>query len=784
VSQDDAPEGLGSRLRRARLAAPMTLDELAQISGVSVRAISDLERGRTRKPYPETVRLLTAALRLPVSADGDVVPSAPLQERPQMAAIPRQLPSAAPCFTGRSAELAFLAWTLEQRAVGAVLISITGTAGVGKTALAVHWAQQVSDRFPDGQLYLNLRGFGPSMAMTADEAVQLLLDGLGVAPEHIPAEIDAKAALYRSVSAGRQLLIVLDNAADAAQVRPLLPGAPGCLVLVTSRNDLTGLAAADGARLLSLDVLTSEQSRQLLASRLGHERAVAESAAVFELTQLCARLPLALSIAAARAGTRQGQPLTQLAAELRDSRARLDALGTGDAATDLRSVFSWSCEQLSDTAGRMFRLLGLHPGPDITPEAAASLAALPPRRARQALAELSAANLITRPTASRYALHDLLSIYASEQAHLIEEGTAVKAARHRILDHYLHTASAASVLHASREPVALSGPQAGVLPEAVTSPAEALAWFRAERQVLISAIRLADHHGFGSHAWQLPWAVAGLLNGLGLWREMLETQQIALRAALSLGDLTGQAHARQFLGWAHMQLGDASQAVTELTAALELSRQLGSNALQARNHSALTHAFELLGRSHDALMHAKQSQRYSRAAGSRFGEAHSLNSIGWCHAQLGNYQQTLSYCRRALVLYRDLGSVRGEAATLDSLGYAHYHLGHHARAIACYQEAIEVLGETGDRDDQAEYRLHLGDAHLAAGDDTAARGAWQAGLAIVEDLQHPIAAELRSRLARRPARNGGPAGVTTPGTTEAAAALAGRIGHEPTDARR
>jgi DNA-binding SARP family transcriptional activator len=336
--------------------------------------------------------------------------------------VPRQLPAGGPCFVGRAAELSTLDCLLGQAAgvAGTVVVSVIGgMAGVGKTSLAVHWAHRAAKWFPDGQLYVDLRGFGPFEApMTPAEAVRLLLDGLGVAPRRIPAELDARTALYRSLLTGRKMLLLLDNARDTAQLRPLLPGAPGCLVLVTSRNQLTGLAATHGARLLALDVLTDVEALELFGRRIGpaETETETEAAAAVELTGLCARLPLALSIIAAQAVARGTRPLAELAAELRASPFRLDVLSTGDAATDLRSVFSWSYQELSDPAARMFRLLGAYPDPDITPAAAASLAGLPAGRARQALAELTAANMITQSTAGRYAFHDLLRAYAADQA--------------------------------------------------------------------------------------------------------------------------------------------------------------------------------------------------------------------------------------------------------------------------------------------------------------------------------------------------------------------------------
>jgi DNA-binding SARP family transcriptional activator/tetratricopeptide (TPR) repeat protein/DNA-binding XRE family transcriptional regulator len=670
--------------------------------------------------------------------------------------VPRQLPPAVPRFAGRAAELAALTSVLDQAAGagGTIVISaIDGTAGIGKTALAVHWAHQFASRFPDGQLHINLRGFGPSgPPVTAAEAIRLFLDGLGVPPERIPAGLAAQAGLCRSVLAGQRMLIVLDNARDCAQVRPLLPASPGCLVLVTSRSQLTGLVAADGAHLLTLDVLTEAEAREMLARRLGSERVTAEPAAVTELTGLCARLPLALAIAAARAAARPGLPLAALAAELRGTRARLDGLGTGDAATDVRTVFSWSCQQLSGPAAGMFRLLGVHPGPDITAAAAGSLAGVPPGQARQALAELASAHLVTEYAPGRYAFHDLLRAYAAEQTRSHDSDASRRAALQRVLDHYLHTASAASVLlYPYRDPITLSPLQPRVRPEELADRQQALEWFQAERQVLLASISLAAGDGFSAHAWQLPWAAAMFFDWRGYWHELAATQESALAAAWHLGDRAGQAQAHHYIGQARIRLGAYAEAGTQLTAALELGRQLGSTITEARAHLDLGRTFELQGRSGDALGHAEQALQLYRATGHRPGEANALNAVGWCLAQLGRYQDALGSCAEALAVYRELGNRPAEATTLDSLGYAHCQLGHHSEAIACYRQAIDVHGDAGDLGNRAEMLTHLGDAHQATGDSESARRAWQQALAILDDLHESVAtAEVRSRLARRP----------------------------------
>jgi DNA-binding SARP family transcriptional activator len=334
-------------------------------------------------------------------------------------AVPRQLAAARRGFTGRAAELRALCGLLERdpgESSDVVIAALTGMAGIGKTALALHWAHRVADRFPDGQLFVNLRGSSASGApATPTEAVCGFLAALGVPPARIPADTDWQAALYRTLLVGRRMLIVLDNAENAEQVRPLLPGSPGSLVLVTSRNRLTGLAAADGAHMISLGVLTGPESRDLLAMNLGAERALAEPAAVSELIALCGRLPLALRDVAAVAVARTGLPLGSLAAEMRDARSRLDVLETGESATSVRVVFSWSRAKLGEQAAQLFGLLGMHPGPDITVSTAASLAAMSLGQAYLALTELCDEHLLTEYSPGRYSCHDLVRAYAADQ---------------------------------------------------------------------------------------------------------------------------------------------------------------------------------------------------------------------------------------------------------------------------------------------------------------------------------------------------------------------------------
>jgi len=667
--------------------------------------------------------------------------------------VPRELPPTVPGFTGRSAELQALTQLLNrsgtQRTEAIVITAIGGTPGVGKTALAVHWAHQAAGRFPDGQLYVNLRGFDPSGTPAApDAAIRGFLDALGVPAEHIPPTTEAQAGLYRSLLADRAMLLVLDNARDEAQVRPLLPASPASLVLVTSRSQLAGLAAADGARLFTLGVLSHDEAVQLLTARIGTSRVGAEPAAVAEIATLCAHLPLALAVTAARAAARPGFPLAALADELRDAADRLDALDTGDPAASVRAVFSWSYRQLSGEAARMFRLLGLHPGPDISVPAAASLAAADQPAARRLLRELARVHLTAEHVPGRYAFHDLLRAYAADQARNTDSEPERRAATNRVLDHYLHSASgAALVLSPAREQIALAPPSPGAVPEPPADHQRALAWFEAEHEVLLAVVTLADSSGSGAHAWQLPWAMMPFLDNRGHWQEWAATQRTALAAAIRDGDTTGQAVSSRLLASACAELGDHDQALDRYASSLRLYRRLGNRLGEARIHLDLCILAEHQGRCADALDHAEQALRLCQATGDKAGEAGMLNSVAWCHGLLGDYQQARAFCRQALTLNVDVGDLSTEGRAWDTLGYAEHHLGNLGEAATCYERALSIAREVGDRWFEADALTHLGETSHAAGQPAQTREAWQQALAILDDIQHPDANKVRAKLA-------------------------------------
>jgi DNA-binding SARP family transcriptional activator/tetratricopeptide (TPR) repeat protein/DNA-binding XRE family transcriptional regulator len=665
--------------------------------------------------------------------------------------VPQQLPAAVRHFVGRGGELAELSRLLgPDHATGGTMVisAIGGTAGVGKTALAVHWAHQVADRFPDGQLYVNLHGFDRSgTPAPAGDVIGRFLDALGVPAARIPAAPEAREDMYRSVLAGKQILIVLDNARDAAQVRPLLPGGPGCLVVVTSRNQLTGLAAGEGAHLLPLDLLTEPEARELMTVRLGSERVTDEAHAVSELIGLCARLPLALSIVAARAAAHPRFPLAALVAELRDASGRLDALAAGEPASSVRTVISWSYQNLSHATARVFQLLSVHPGPDITIPAAASLAGLPRDQARAAVAELARSHLLAERVPGRFTWHDLLRSYAAEQARTCASDDERHAAAYRMLDHYVQTSLAISrMLDPTRDMIDLAAPQPGVRPETLDGYGQAWAWAVAEHQVLLAAVAAGASRGFDTHAWQISYLLEPFLYRRGLWHDMVIMQRTALSAVLRTSDGTWQAHAHRALGRGCALTGSFKEAQDHLSRAVEAFRRLSDRTGEARARIDTGIALRRQGRHSDALSQAEQALDLYRAAGHRAGQAGALNNIGFYQLCMGNYQQARARCQQALSAFREIGDQYGAAIASDSLGYAYYHLGVHAQAIACCQDALSVFRELGDQAGQADALFHLGDAYCATHDTQAAYRAWRAALSILADLRHPDAHCVRARL--------------------------------------
>jgi DNA-binding SARP family transcriptional activator len=669
--------------------------------------------------------------------------------------IPRQLPPAVPHFTGREHELATLT-SLLQRPGGAkdkqaavVISAIDGTAGVGKTALAVHWAHRAARWFHDGQLYVNLRGYDPGQPMVASDALAGFLRALGLHDQDIPADQDERAARYRSLLAGRRMLVVLDNASNVEQVRSLLPGTPASMTVITSRDALAGLVARDGATRLDLDLLPPDDAATLLRALVGG-RAEVEPQATAELATQCARLPLALRIAAELAAARPAIPLAELVRELTSQQQRLDLLdAAGDGRTAIRAVLSWSYQNLSQAAARLFRLTGLHPGPGVTVNAAASLVGIPPGRARRLLDELARAHLLTEQVPGRFGYHDLLRAYAIEQAARTGSATSRRSALGRLLDYYLHTATAADrLLYPKRRPIVLAAPRPGVTPDDLSSHSQALAWLDSEHRGLLAAVSLAADNGLDVHAWQLAFSLETFLYRRAHWHDWAATQHTALAAACRLDDRYAQTLAHSGIANAQIYGGRPDVALSRLATALHLREEARDVHGQARVHLYAGQALEHQGRYREALLRSRQALLLSLSLGlsAQSLQAEALNQVGWELAKLGRYAEALRYCQRAVALIRLAGNKHQEPAALDSLAYVHRHLGHNAEAAECYRQAVELFDELGHRYQRAETLAYAGDAHHADGDQAAAHQAWTQALAILHDLHHPDAEHLRAKL--------------------------------------
>jgi DNA-binding SARP family transcriptional activator/tetratricopeptide (TPR) repeat protein len=745
------------------LAADPVLEPLAAIlmralyaTGDGARALQVYTSTRRRlmeelgtEPGPQLRRIQQGILSGDIDpGESPVTPErAPTRRPGPVLGVPAQLPRDVRGFTGRRAELARLDGLLREageQATAVVIAALAGTAGVGKTALAVHWAHRVKDRFPDGQLYVNLRGFDPGgQVMTAAEAVRGFLDALGVQPQRIPAGLHERAGLYRSLLADRRMLVVLDNTRDAEQVGPLLPGAPGCLVLITSRSLLSGLLI-EGAQPLALDLLTRAEARQLLARRLGPDRIAGEPQPVEEIITRCARLPLALAIVAARAAAYPQFPLDVLAKELLEAERRLEVLAGEDPSADVRAVLSWSYRVLEPKAAGLFRLLGLHCGPDISTAATANLAGMARLDVRPLLAELARAHLIIEHAPGRYTFHDLLRAYATELALAMEPDPRRQAAVRRALDHYLQTANTAAMLiHPHRDPITPEAPLPGVGPEPLADSAQATGWLTAEHPVLLAAINQAGAAGLDTHTWQLAWTLVDFQHRFGHWQEQFAAQSAAVAAAQRLADHVAQARAHNNLAHAHIRLGHVEDANTQLRQALDLYRRAGDRTGQAHIHLVLAEVREQQGRLIDGLDHSRQALRLYRATGYRYGQAWALTNIGWFEALTGDDDRALGHSQQALALHQEHTDTDGQSTTWLSLGRVHQRLGHHAEAVTCYQQAVEL---TRHRHQEAEILTRLGDTHHAAGNADAARTAWQHAVTILDDLDHPDAERVRAKL--------------------------------------
>ncbi|KOV82129.1 BTAD domain-containing putative transcriptional regulator [Nocardia sp. NRRL S-836] len=660
--------------------------------------------------------------------------------------VPRQLPAPCPFFVGRTGELAALDALVGPAAMTVAVIS--GAAGLGKTTLAVQWAHTVAERFPDGQLYVNLRGYDATAPVPPADALRAFLEALDVPPEQIASTVDARAAQFRGLLADRRVLVLLDNARDAEHVRPLLPANPGCLVLVTSRNQLSGLVAKEGARPISLPTLDDDHAATLLGLHLGEQRLRSDPDAVAGLVAGCAGLPLALSLVAARAALDPGAALRDLAAELADATARLDvAVVDDDAPVSLRSVFSTSYRQLGPETARAFRQLSLHPGRGAGVHAAAALFDVPVATARRLLTELKRAHLLNEQAPGRFEYHDLLCAYAYELCLEHDPEPERRIARHRALDFYLHCAEVADgQLPGGRAPIGIDPLHRPAEPPVIDSTEAATAWFAAETPNLVAAVELAAALGWPTHAWQLVYAVA---RHLWLGTDHRTLGRIA-RTALGGAAEEPRAHRLmlQYLGTAHYGLGEHEEALTWFRRATEVSASV-SPAAHARALQSEGLALDRLRRYDEA------EQQYLAAleiAGADAGEVEPVirHNLACTYRATGRHADAQRELHRAIELYGEIelrGASGGPIGILqahDELAKVHLDLGELAEAETSARAAADLAREYAGLPLQAEMLVLLGDVLHRAGADPTPH--WEQALAIYEEIGATEADGVRERL--------------------------------------
>ncbi|MEV0778356.1 BTAD domain-containing putative transcriptional regulator [Streptomyces sp. NPDC050428] len=666
---------------------------------------------------------------------------------------PAQLPADLATFTGRHTELdqAHALLPKDGGHAEAMTISVvSGMAGIGKTTLAVHLAHEIADGFPDGQLFINLRGFDATGSIvTPEEAIRSFLDALGVPPQRIPTQTEAQASLYRTLLADRRMLILLDNARDVEHVRPLLPGSPDCLVIVTSRNQLTSLIANEGAQPLTLHQLSPADAHDFLRLRLGDKRVSAHPLAVDEIVALCARLPLALSVVAARAAINPGFPLSAIADELHDSQGSLDAFVSGDLSTDVRAIFSWSYDALSVPAARLFRLLGLHTGPDISAPAAAALAGLTLRETRGLLAELSHAHLLIEHLPGRYTVHDLLRVYSRERVDTDESQQERDRAAERLLTWYLHTVGTAySLLAPHRRRILLDPAPADSRPLAFTTHDQALHWCETERANLVAAVHQAAASGRADIAWKLAASLWGFFYLRSHLHDWLDTSRTALAAARAAHDRRGEAQCLGDVAGALTQFRRFDESIAHYRQEMVLHRELGDGYGRMHAVANLGNVYLNSGRLDKAVEYSRRGLVMFQLAGYSWGEAIALANLGDAYQQLGRFDEAKDCLEQSLTVLRTIDNRWVEGVVLDILGTIDHRLHRYDEAVEHYSRALDAHRDVTNEWGEGYTLSNLGDVQLATGEPEAARTSWLKALAIWENFDHPDAEAMRDKLSR------------------------------------
>jgi tetratricopeptide (TPR) repeat protein/transcriptional regulator with XRE-family HTH domain len=729
----DSPDSFAGVLRELRGRGRLTQRELADAAGVSLRTVSDLERGVAASPQRETVRLLADALgligpgRVQFETAARGRPLEPVSQAAAAAAM-RSLPRDVATFTGRLRELQHLADAAGGAGGGVVGIhTIGGMAGVGKTAFAVHAAHQLADRFPAGQIFLLLHGHTPGQAPVdpADALASLLLT-TGVPAAQIPPGLEARAALWRDRVADSPLLLILDDAASSDQVRPLLPGAGGSLVLVTSRRHLSAL---DDTAAISLDTLPPGEAAALLVRLAGRDGLSAEHQAVAHITRLCGYLPLAIGMMARQLRHHPAWTVAGRAAELASARDRLELMETEN--LSVAAAFDLSYADLASGQQRLFRRLGLHPGTGIDGYSAAALDGISLSAARRGLEVLYDQHLLTEPAQGRYRLHDLLREHARALAGRLDPEEERDAAIDRLLDYYEQSFAAANSLIRSGRPADSRRP-AAVPP--LADREQALAWGRAERATLLACL---DHAaGTGQHARviALTAGISGLLRHDGPWAEAAVRHSAAIEAAQQIGDQLSLANALTDLAYVLLATGEYRAAALTRERALGVYRELGDRLGEAHVLTDLAEVRYLMGDYQAAAQLQEQALGVCRDLDDRHGQATALIGLGSVLWATGEYLAAVQALEEAVGIFRDLGDRHGQANALTSLGGVRQRTGDYRAAEQALDEALDVDRDIGNRQGQANALGRLGGVRQRTGDYPAAEQALDEALDIYRDI--------------------------------------------------
>jgi DNA-binding SARP family transcriptional activator len=667
---------------------------------------------------------------------------------------PAQLPADVADFTGREDQVRHLCALLSNAGAGAdpgaVRIAlVAGSGGLGKTSLAVHAAHRVRGAFPDGQLYVDLLGATAHPLSAAGVLARFLRD-LGVDGRDIPVDDDERAARYRTVLAGRRMLVLLDNARDAAQVRPLLPGTASCAVLVTTRSRMPDLAST---KLVDLDVLDDDEALTLFAKVVGDERAAAEPEATAELLLACAGLPLAIRICAARLNTRTGWTIRSMANRLRDEHRRLDELRAGDLA--VRASFQVSFASLPTNAppggiapADAFRMLGLWHGPSISSAAAAALFGAPEHLASDALETLVDAHLLESTSPDRYKFHDLLRVYSAERAVADLASSARDAAMGRLLEWYMRTADAAAqVVSPYRYNVPLAAAAADQPSLSFSTVEDALGWYDSERVNIVAATSQASQCGLHEIAWRLPAPLFSVFNRRGNWTDLIATNKIALASARQVANRQGEAWILNNLGQALGIMRD-SESIGYLEQSLAIRREIGDRMGEAQSANNLADAYDALGRADEAVDLLRRTLILNREVGYRYGEAVTLSNLGAALHHLDRAEEAVDFLQQASSTFAEIGFRDGVGYALHSLGRCYLSLRRNADALDCLQQALASHEAAGNRNRQAVALRALAVAQSRTGLLAQARKSWEQAAAIFDDLGDSVqAAEVRAEQA-------------------------------------